>query len=99
MIEIFEIAMTAYMGACAMALVALVSLMVLHRRDAERTRTEALSYVRVGRGGTRYAVDPQTGTLHRLDDLLVKYAIGERPDVTPRQHRKIRRRVRQALGA
>lgn len=66
---------------------------------ARRDRARALAHLRKVEDGTIYVRDPQTHTLHRLDDLLVKHVAGDSPSVTPRQQKKIRRQVRQALGA
>lgn len=67
--------------------------------NAARLQRKALSYLRRAEDGTLYVIDPESGALHRLDDQLVKRIVGEQKGVTGRQQKKIRLRVRQALGA
>lgn len=94
-----EIAMKAHavLGILALAVVAVIRT-VEKVRDRVRAQ-KALSYCRRAADGTIYVTDPQTKTVHRLDDLLVKRVVGETPTITPRQQKRVRRQVRQALGA
>jgi hypothetical protein len=83
-------------------LAALLIVGAMHARVMLRHRAalrKALSYCRRDADGNLYVMDPQKGTMHRLDDLMLKRALGPAPDRTPRQQKKVRRRVRQALGA
>jgi hypothetical protein len=82
----------------AVDVVGLIAAAVLYVRKRLR-RAKALSYCRRDAQGNIYVQDPQHGTWHRLDNLLVKRAIGEIPDVTPRHRKRVRRQLRQAMRA
>lgn len=63
-----------------------------------RTVSKALSYCRRDADGVLYVMDPQKGTWHRLDNILAERAAGK-SEATPRQRKKIRRQLREVLGA
>jgi hypothetical protein len=86
----------------AVSVLALLAVAVHRGLGTLRRRAElrkALQFCRRAADGTVYVTDPQTGTAHRLDDLLSKRVLGDRPSVSSRQQRKVRRRVQQLLGA
>jgi hypothetical protein len=97
--NLIDVALAVYMLGGVMALAVAAVAMVAALLRARATRKKALSYLRRAKDGNVYVIDPQTGTLHRLDDQIVKRLLGDQPQATPRQQKKIRRQVRQALGA
>lgn len=99
MIDILRVALAVYALGGSLALLAVVVLSTVAALRAKRRHEKLLSFLRRAEDGTLYVQDPETGTLHRLDDQLVKSVVGERAELSPRQHRKVRRQVRHALGA
>lgn len=71
--------------------------LVLRARAAKLTH--ALSYCRRAADGELYVTDPQTGTVHKLGDLIAKRRLGTPPEMTPRQRRKAVRGLRRAIRA
>lgn len=77
----------------------LVGLLVAHVVLARRRAMvrKAFSYCVRSASGEVYVTDPQTGTVHKLRDLLAQRISPKKDDRSPRQRRLARRNLRRAL--
>lgn len=78
----------------------LVGLLLAHVVLAKRRATvrKAFSYCVRSATGEIYVTDPQTGTVHKLQDLIAQRIAPGKDARTPRQKKRARRQLRRVLS-